>query len=373
MLEEIIMAIFALLPTKALVRCKAVCRTWEKLIANPFFTQDAYSRVPYTIFFTITSDPSSVNKVQGIVPMHEKTNNCTVDRLLSKKFKVLASSNGVLCLCRDQVLLVGNPITSFWAEIPKLNPSPEPYQFAGATMLFFNPASSLDFNLLFPVICQSEDTNTIYDLRFHVFSSETCYWTLSSTITLKWDDDRPYDARLNRFVAVGLRRGSVCWMQGDDFLMGYEINSNAYWKIPLPKLTGKGIANKWIVSGYDGGIYHLVVMDVKLTIWRLEGSENWVREGEWKSEGFKRFVLVPFAIDQKRGMLFIKGRFSNELAAFHLANSRWEIICQDASIVSVFRIIPYVASDVSFAGGLEGGDAIDRVLRERSKAPLEIN
>lgn len=367
MREEIIMMIFALLPTKSLVRCKAVCHTWEKLIADSFFTQAAYSCVPYTVSFTITSEPSLINKMQGIVPMHGKTNHLpnTITRLLSKKFKVLASSNGLLCLCREEVLLVGNPITSFWAEIPKLVVPPE-YQFVGATVLSFHPASSLDFYMLIPTLFQPEDNDKIYNLRFHVFSCETWTWTFSSAITLKWDDDRPYDRRLNRFFAAELRGGSVCWMQGD-FLMGYGINSGAYWKIPLPKLSEKGIANRWILSGYDGGIYHLVVMDVKLTIWRLEGNENWVLEGEWRNEGFKWFVLVPFAIDEKRHMLFIKGRFSNELAAFHLANSRWKVISQDDSIVSVFRIIPYVASEVSFAGGWEGDDAIDKVLRERPK------
>ncbi|KAJ4816351.1 F-box protein [Rhynchospora pubera] len=377
MLEELIMRIFGMLPTKALMRCKAVCHTWEKLIGDQFFTQTAYSRVPYTASFTITSEPSSINKAQGIVPMHAKTNNLpsTITRLLSRKFKVLDSSNGLLCLRRDEVLLVGNPITSLWAEIPKLNQPPEPYHFAGATVLSFNPASSLDFYVLVPVLLHSENDNKIYDLQFHVFSSETWSWELSPAIRLYWNDDRPYDARLNRFVA-GPRGGSIYWMQGDDSLMGYEINNDAgdaYWTIPLPKLPQKGLATKWILNRYDGSIYHLVVIDVKLTIWRLEGKENWVLEGEWKSEGFKRFVLVPFAIDRERGMLFIKGRFSNELAAFHLANSRWETICKDASIVSVFRIVPYAAFDVSFAGGLDGDDAIDIMLRDISKAPVKLN
>lgn len=128
------------------------------------------------------------------------------------------------------IFIVGNAATSSWSvvcyNIPPLFSS---YKYHGVALIY-DPAISLNFKLALMFFKFDLNTEGKYYMRFHIYCSETCSWTISSEF-IQWrffTCGHTYKSFLEsaRYELCKNGGGSVCWTNIFGELVGYEIFTN---------------------------------------------------------------------------------------------------------------------------------------------------
>ncbi|KAJ4762453.1 F-box protein [Rhynchospora pubera] len=349
---DILFMILSLLPAEALLRVKSVCRSWARVISDPAFARAHSSRpTPVTSFFTMRLDLGE-NQIQGFKPFQQGSKFPTsISGILSSGFKAVSSSYGLLCFRRDWVFIVGNPATSHWYVVQGAPPN-SPFIFHGA-VLIYDPAVSTHFKLAVVLVILDDCEPFKHYMWFKIYSSETSSWAVSSLFIQHWDPKvvsidggRIRGSEIYKACKIG--RGSICWIDDFESLVGYEISTDTYWNVLTPPCPGSS------------------------------GKDSWVLEGEGHSEELPRFVDSPFQYDSARGALIVGGRDNGEYFALHLLSSRLEILSRGAEFqpppweVFDFPVVPHANTLAPINGAKIGLNVLAREFRRLGLAPLDL-
>ncbi|KAJ4791116.1 F-box protein [Rhynchospora pubera] len=309
--SDILFMILSLLPAEALLRVKSVCRAWAEVISDPAFVRAHSSRpTPITYFFAMMLDLGE-NQIQGFKRFEQGAKFPTsIGGILSSGFKAVSSSHGLLCFRRDWVFIVGNPAISHWCVLQFPTPN-SLFMFHGA-VLMYDPVISTHFKLAVVLITLDNREALKHYIQFNIYTSETSSWTVSSLFTQFFNPEivsyYHYNIETIRgsdvYKPCKIGGGSICWIDEFESLVGYEISTDTYWKASMPPRIGKGVAK----------------------VWRLEGKNSWVLEGEGDYEQLRLFVPTQFAYDPARRALILGVRDNGEYFALHLSTSRLEIV-----------------------------------------------
>ncbi|KAF3339882.1 F-box protein [Carex littledalei] len=275
---DIIFMILSLLPTETLLQVQTVCRAWAWVISDPDFVR-AHCSLParITAFFTRRGGWLTCTQ-QWFKPYQEDVKfPSSISDNLSIGFEVASSNHGILCFQRNMIFFVGNPATSSWFLVRCAPPNFSSYKYHGGVALIYDPAISLNFKLTLALIKLDNSDKTKYWIQFHIYSSETCSWTISSEFSQRlnpmFDQFDKGQWESVQYIPCKIGGGSVCW--GDHFglLVGYEISTDTYWKTSLPPPFKQRGSNS--MSCYNNIIYFTRMAYGVAKVWRLEGKDSW--------------------------------------------------------------------------------------------------
>ncbi|XP_078153640.1 uncharacterized protein LOC144548795 [Carex rostrata] len=382
---DLIFMILSLLPTETLLWVQTVCRTWARVISDPGFVRAHSSRpAPITAFFTPKDRVSRSD--QWFKPIQDGGKFPTsISGFLSNGFKVASCNHGILCFRRDMVFVVGNPVNSSWSVVsyaPEFS-SYRSYRYHGVALIY-DPAISLNFKLALAFIKFDRSEEGKYWIRFHIYSSETGSWSISSEFIQWWFNMvGPMYVGIwesAQYEPCNIGGGSICWIESFGFLMGYDISTDTYWETqpPLPikdaRKSGDFPRGSGDMSGYDGIIYFTRMDYDVVKVWRLEGKNSWVVEDD-SSEKLPQFFSHSFAYDRARRVLFIGDRTKRELFALHLSSSRLEILSQGDEFPKELFDSPQVAHGNTLAplrGADTGMDGLTKEFCALGLSPLDL-
>ncbi|KQJ87317.1 hypothetical protein BRADI_4g10338v3 [Brachypodium distachyon] len=103
----------------AILRCRAVCRSWRRLASDPAFRLAHHRRQPSLPLFVLrgfSSNPANLERVQPLLGFDDHDDNGRRGR-----FKLHASCDGLLLLSNCRYLSLCNPATRQHAPVPGLN------------------------------------------------------------------------------------------------------------------------------------------------------------------------------------------------------------------------------------------------------------
>ncbi|KAF3341263.1 F-box protein [Carex littledalei] len=331
---DIIFLILSLLPTETLLRVQTVCRTWAQVISDPVFIRTHCSLPAPITALLVLRDPFFYNQ-RDLIPIQEGYKfPSSISDILSSSFEVVSSNHGILCFRHGMVFVVGNPVTSSWSFVRYAHPNFSEYKYHDVALIY-EPTISLNFKLVLAwIIFDHSEGN--YCIQLHIYSSETCSWTISS-LFIEWFviiGSIYEEIRVMKLEPCKIGGGSVCWIDRFGDLVGYEISTDTCWKTPLPQPCND--AQSECLSSYDNIIYFTKIDDVVAKVWRLEGKDSWVFEGECSSEELRQFVPHPYVYDRARKALLIGDRTNEKLFALHLSSSRLEILSQGVEFPTLF-------------------------------------
>ncbi|PQM37086.1 F-box/kelch-repeat protein [Prunus yedoensis var. nudiflora] len=125
--EHIIMEIFRKIPTKTLIQCKRVCKSWRCWLSDPQFTKELFSRTPASILITGYSrlDHYLVDLDRTCNPKDVVLKLFCIKKSLRtlRKRSIVGSCNGFLChhevhLGAIHHLYISNPVTGEFLSLP---------------------------------------------------------------------------------------------------------------------------------------------------------------------------------------------------------------------------------------------------------------
>ncbi|XP_028754824.1 putative F-box/LRR-repeat/kelch-repeat protein At1g11620 [Neltuma alba] len=129
---DIIRNILKRLPVKSLVRFRAVCKDWKKLLQSPYFIAEHYHHSAHNNPLVICTDFSRNPRYSPLCLVPYKTETVEVERIpamdsLRNLYSIIGSSNGLLCVIRDGIyndspppwLLLLNPATREVRQVPR--------------------------------------------------------------------------------------------------------------------------------------------------------------------------------------------------------------------------------------------------------------
>ncbi|KAK4259380.1 hypothetical protein QN277_005719 [Acacia crassicarpa] len=132
--EEIITHILKRLPVKSLIRFRCVCQHWKNLVKNPSFITDHLRHSghhnPNLLFFHTSYQryyTAKLNLLNCEMQVRDLQNALLSDYLWAGHFKIIGSSNGLLCVAihRNELamppssVLLWNPATKDVREVPR--------------------------------------------------------------------------------------------------------------------------------------------------------------------------------------------------------------------------------------------------------------
>ncbi|KAI9085355.1 hypothetical protein K1719_032732 [Acacia pycnantha] len=132
--QEIITDILKRLPVKSLIRFRCVCKHWKNLVHNPTFITDHLRHSghhnPNFLFFHPSSyeyeKTGKLNLLNCEMQVRDLQKAPLFDYLCARRFKIIGSSNGLLCvkirrneLARPPSVLLWNPATKDVREVPR--------------------------------------------------------------------------------------------------------------------------------------------------------------------------------------------------------------------------------------------------------------
>ncbi|CAK9156390.1 unnamed protein product [Ilex paraguariensis] len=128
--QDTIVDILSRLPTKSIIHCRSVCRTWRNLILDPGFAGLHLSRSPTSLLIHQLHTQSNVFKLIELEDEHDHHGLCS-DPVM--KFDLgaclpnvqiisVGSVNGFVCLCQynpDETIYIFNPTMREYVTLPK--------------------------------------------------------------------------------------------------------------------------------------------------------------------------------------------------------------------------------------------------------------
>ncbi|KAJ1697077.1 hypothetical protein LUZ63_005589 [Rhynchospora breviuscula] len=378
--SDILFMILSLLPVEVLLRVKSVCRAWARVISDPAFTRAHCSRpTPITAFFTIRYRLPET-QIQGFKPIQIQEGvkfPSSITSILSSGFKAVSGSHGLLCFRRDWVFIVGNPATSHWCVLHSAN-SNSLFMYHGAVVIY-DPTVSIHFKLAVALIKLDNRDAFKHYIKFNIYSSETSSWTVSSLYTQCWNPGvvsfhkgiRGTDA----YEPCKIGGGSICWFDGSRVLVGYEISTGTYWKVSRPSPSSNFRSE--FMSCYNSTIYFGRISEDVTKVWRLEGKNSWVLEGEGDNEELRRFVPTPSAYDPSRGALIIGGRRNGEYFALNFSSSTLEILSHGVDHPPIWEVydhprLPHGNTLAPLHGAEAGMNGLTREFHRMGLRPLDL-
>ncbi|RLN29026.1 hypothetical protein C2845_PM05G27650 [Panicum miliaceum] len=156
--DDALAEILVRLPSKSVLRCRAVCRSWRRITTGRSFLADHAARRPPEMI-TLTSPPRTRTWEVNAVPLDPRpTERPARSRLFYRRqfagdgtwtphfFNVLYSLDGLVVPHQPPgIYIVCNPITRQWTNLPVLAPEPCFNTFACG---FYLHASSGEYRLL---------------------------------------------------------------------------------------------------------------------------------------------------------------------------------------------------------------------------------
>ncbi|GMI73468.1 F-Box Protein92 [Hibiscus trionum] len=121
---DVILEILSRLPITTLVQSKSVCRSWRSIIQGSVLANKH-------LLYTAENDPCIIFQSQRPIPdqyyfvdfacYSEGNKSLKKISVSTMHARLVASSNGLLCLCSYSVIHICNPLTRDFVELPKLS------------------------------------------------------------------------------------------------------------------------------------------------------------------------------------------------------------------------------------------------------------
>jgi hypothetical protein len=153
--DDVLVGILVRLPSKSVLRCRAVCRSWRRITTDRSFLADHAARRPLGMI-TLTSPSVRAPAVHSMSlsggdgpPQSHLLYRQQLARdgtPMGDLFNVLYSLDGLLVLCQCRGLfIVCNPTTRQWTNLPAIAPEP---CFTAIACGFYLHGSSGEYRLL---------------------------------------------------------------------------------------------------------------------------------------------------------------------------------------------------------------------------------
>jgi hypothetical protein len=180
------------LPSKSMLRCRAVCKAWRRITTNRSFLAAHAARRPLEMI-TLSSPPMpwTVNAVSVSLrptpppppsPLFHRRHFVASDgTTFARMLKVLYSLDGLLLLEQSRGLyIVCNPITRQWTDLPAL-PLQPPYVDTAFACGFYAHGPSGEYRLLCHALLQAEAAaGNDWKSRMNAADDDHYYYILST-------------------------------------------------------------------------------------------------------------------------------------------------------------------------------------------------
>ncbi|KAL6597748.1 hypothetical protein ACP70R_046553 [Stipagrostis hirtigluma subsp. patula] len=336
--DDLVVEVLSKVPYKSFCRCKCVSKTWLSFSLDPHycdklpkpFTGGLLYQEPDSTSITFVGpspDDGSTDTSLSFLPNHEV-------------LELVDCCNG-LVLCRHESsssladvskLIVCNPATHQWIELPE--PREEPEGFLYRAKLAFDPHWSPHFYIFrFKHKC-SPGGGIVGVTAVETFSSESSTWFVDDTWQL--EDGTNVPSRPHFFL-----HGILYALTADDRVLAVEAFRQTehpnHWIMGLPGYKPSSPLDDYYLHGclgYSAGVLYYAQPEIDgrtIVLWGLEqGSWN-VKHRFSMSNAFGRDIFIRLdyegfwycdydiqVVDVQKGVILIRDRVQDKLCSYSM-------------------------------------------------------
>ena len=255
--DEIVTQILIRLPTKSIITCTSVCKTWKSLIQNPTFISThlhhSINNNNHYLFFRFYDVEEDIKEKYPLYNDNDFIQHTRFDFPLEPQnkddpiFRVVGTCNGLVCLSDDLYIYTNefflwNPCVRKFVKLPYPNLTYHPDCFFRVSIGFGFDAETNDYKVV-RMVSLVVDHNDDLDIEIdqpevEVFSLATGEWRKVTSflppICTLMEDREP-----QTFV-----NGALHWLAfrstGDDklvhFVLVFDLGDETFCEIQLPEL-----------------------------------------------------------------------------------------------------------------------------------------
>ncbi|KAK4792921.1 hypothetical protein SAY86_023356 [Trapa natans] len=334
---ETITEILVRLPVRSLLRCKRVCRSWRSLIEDPCFIAEhlkwsSCNRFLFTRYYSDSCSKYFISLLSSeTLEVLRRIEIPYADR--SGYFRIISSSNGIVCLASNHGVSLANPATGDFKLLTVDDP-PRPCDILFSYGFGYNRRID-DYKLIQISGSTQRRRNRIN--RARVFSLNTGMWREITS---------PQCDIIYKFEGTVVE-GIVHWIANggaSEVILSLDLADDKFGQQPLPD-----------ISADDGNFKRLCVCDESLILMvysdsrRVGGINIWVRNShdlQWtRLASIQSMVGIWRPVGMIRmGDILIENNYG-KLAAFDANTGDARYIRIDATNYPVqFDFLPYVES-----------------------------
>ncbi|XP_034200141.1 F-box/kelch-repeat protein At3g06240-like [Prunus dulcis] len=339
---HIITEIFCKIPTKTLIQCKRVSKSWRCWFSDPQFTRELFSRTPASLWVTghFLVDLDRIGS-QSNVALQLFSN------LRALCMTVVGSCNGFLCHYDfnsdfTRHLHISNPVTCefFSLPIPSNRDSGDCYGFG------FSPISDVYKLVRVSSLGGEPDQVMVLTVGFGI-------WRNIGHPGYSFYRVNPRHGIYLNGVLHWI--GRSCRDRSRRLICVFDVESERFQELPLP-LSSQNLRRTYFKLGILKGWLSVIhkVNDV-ISVWVMKDygvKESWTKENEFKKP-VGSFVTSTMKFTEQGKVL---GLHHNQLMAYTLATTslvRVQVDGLPSWISEAWELVPSFVSLKDIAGGLQ--------------------
>ncbi|XP_068663865.1 F-box protein At5g49610 [Aristolochia californica] len=358
--DDVLIQILARLPTKSVLRFRAVCKQWYKLTSSKYFIR---------LFNEISSD-NQMLLVETVKLVDSSSTFMCIDKsssisefslsFLNDRVKVRASCNGLLCcssILNRGVYYVCNPMTRKFRTLyraterplSRFHPEVEATLVGLAVYPNYGRFKVVLADFYRPFGCRPFDS-----LLCHVFDSETNSWRRFYT-TL---NDEFTHMNKNQVVFV---KDSLHWLtKWSRYVLVLDLDNEAWSKIHLPHEIVNVLDTKIYLLELEGSLSVVQILKNYMITWNLNSymKEEWVVKYTVSLSCIEALVPTTFPISQTKDFVFLATH--RQILIYNRKSKGWK----QAYSVDKAVAFPLWFYSHSFRSTIFSFDSLERTLME---------
>lgn len=244
----IITDILSRLPTKTIIHCKCVCKSWRNLLLDPYFANLHLSRSPTALIIHQlglgVSLPDSNSDILKLVKFRDESDGHHLCYHPAMKFNLkvchphgkillVGSINGLLCFCdyQNESLFICNPTVRQYVTVPEPN---HKRRYPSVLVYGFGFSSISGQYKLVQIFQKAASGNCSYECQGEVYSLGTGKWRSIGPVPFK------YDLRLYSVTLNGNIHWLTCNMESPYSICAFDIEKESFQGFSTVPGLGRG-------------------------------------------------------------------------------------------------------------------------------------
>ncbi|XP_027366466.1 F-box/kelch-repeat protein At3g17530-like [Abrus precatorius] len=261
--HEIVVEILHRLPSKSLVKCTLVCKSWRSLITDPSFISLHHRHSPSFLLLQLCNERTFPNLLHYSLhrddPFLTHSSSLRLPTSFDREFSVVAICNGLVCITAGEAyhaLIICSPSVRRFVSLPR----PRDYlSFYSASVAFGFDSRNCDYKVV-RIACMVDDE------RFGISAPEIEVYSLASGFWRNLDGVAPLctlcfvgrDAP-HGFVDGIVNWGAKRWVGGGDdgcwyyFVLSFDFEDEVFGEVVLPETFARVSSDAVTVTVVGGG------------------------------------------------------------------------------------------------------------------------